>query len=148
MRDRAEETNLACDEVPADIDGQGPARRTPALFAVDASDGRGAIKKPHRKGDPDEPFQLPLPLQAEPEEEQPAATKKQRRKRRGGFVPVTRDPDVAQSYSDNVTLDYAVARGLAQALQSLPPEELAALKAKVAKAAQHSSKQRSARGSG
>jgi hypothetical protein len=49
---------------------------------------------------------------------------------------VTRDPDVARSYSDNVALDYAVARGLAQALSSLPPEELAALRAKVAQASQ------------
>ena len=51
---------------------------------------------------------------------------------------MTRDPDVARSYSDNVALDYAVARGLAQALTSLPPEELAALKARVARTPRNS----------
>lgn len=95
-----------------------------------------------------EAAQLPLPLSLEPEKVQPRAKSSKRRKGSGGFVPVTRDPDVAQSYSDNVALDYAVARGLAQALQSLPPEELAALRARVAKAAKNSPKSSPARNSG
>ncbi len=79
-------------------------------------------------------------MDPEPEAGPPAAPakEKRRRSRSKGFVPVTRDPDVARSYSDNVALDYAIARGLAQALTSLPPEELAALKAKVARARQNS----------
>ncbi len=87
--------------------------------------------------------QLPLPFEMEQEAEpvaasgDPASRAKPQRSRAKGFVPVTRDPDVARSYSDNVALDYAIARGLAQALTSLPPEELAALKAKVAKARQN-----------
>jgi len=80
--------------------------------------------------------QLPLPLDLEPETLPTILPKRKRRGGSQGFVPVTRDPDVARSYSDNVALDYAVARGLAQALSSLPPEELAALRAKVAQASQ------------
>ncbi len=85
---------------------------------------------------------LPLVMDPEPEAEPlpaggtPPTRTKAQRPRTKGFVPVTRDPDVARSYSDNVALDYAIARGLAQALTSLPPEELAALKAKVARARQ------------
>ncbi len=88
--------------------------------------------------------QLALPLVAESEAQPaplpPAPRGKRRRKGSRGFVPVTHDPDVARSYSDNVALDYAIARGLAQALGSLPPEELASLRAKVAKAARHNVK--------
>ncbi len=79
----------------------------------------------------------------EPQPPVPAREKRQRRSK--GFVPVTRDPDVARSYSDNVALDYAIARGLAQALTSLPPEELAALRAKVARAARQNGKSASSR---
>lgn len=82
--------------------------------------------------------QLPLPLDEEvgAKPEAPAAlkTSKPKRKTGSGFVRVTRDPDVARSYSDNVAFDYAIARGLAEALSSLPPEDLAALRAKVAQA--------------
>ena len=85
--------------------------------------------------------QLPLPLDEEvgARPEPPAALKagKPQRKTGSGFVRVTRDPDVARSYSDNVALDYAIARGLAEALTTLPPEDLAALRAKVAQAARH-----------
>ena len=48
-----------------------------------------------------------------------------------GFVRVTRDPDVARSYSDNIALGYAVAQGLARALATLSPRDLADLRAKV-----------------
>ncbi len=48
-----------------------------------------------------------------------------------GFVRVTRDPDVARSYSDNIALGYAVAQGLARALATLSPQDLADLRAKV-----------------
>jgi len=83
---------------------------------------------------------LPLEIDAPPPPDAPplAERRKPRRSRSKGFVPVTRDPDVARSYSDNVALDYAVARGLAQALTSLPPEELAALKARVARTPRNS----------
>jgi hypothetical protein len=57
------------------------------------------------------------------------------RKGARGFVPVTHDPDVARSYSDNASMDQAIAQGLAQVLAAMPPEELAALRAKVARAA-------------
>ena len=49
-----------------------------------------------------------------------------------GFVRVTRDPDVARSYSDNIALGYAVAQGLARALATISPQDLADLRAKVA----------------
>jgi len=91
-------------------------------------------------------LELPLDLESEKKPKREPATKK--RKGSKGFVPVTRDPEVAQSYSDNVALDYAVARGLAQALQALPPEELAALRAKVLKAAQQKARTHSASSSG
>lgn len=93
--------------------------------------------------------QLPLPLEMDAEvapDSLPAREKPRPRKSKG-FVPVTRDPDVARSYSDNVAFDYAIARGLAQALGSLPPEELAALRAKVAKAARQNSKPSASRNS-
>jgi len=92
--------------------------------------------------------QLALPLDLDPEKKPKREPAAKRRKGSKGFVPVTRDPEVAQSYSDNVALDYAVAKGLAQALQALPPEELAALRAKVLKAAQQKSRIRPARNSG
>lgn len=88
--------------------------------------------------------QLPLPLDEEvgatPEAPKALKTRKPQRKAGSGFVRVTRDPDVARSYSDNVALDYAIAQGLAEALTSLPPEDLAALRAKVAKAARQHGK--------
>jgi len=77
---------------------------------------------------------LPLDLEMEPRPDEPRPLARGRRSRSKGFVPVTRDPDVARSYSDNAALDQAIARGLAQALSGLPPEELAALKAKLARA--------------
>ncbi|MGI5837092.1 MAG: hypothetical protein ACOX87_11500 [Chloroflexota bacterium] len=136
-------------ETPVVNDPKGPAVDTPALFASPDENRQKPGKKNTWQGEESEAAQLPLPLQFEPEANSPPVVKKRRRKKgAGGFVPVTRDPDVAQSYSDNVALDYDVAKGLAQALQSLPPEELAALRAKVAKAAQRTSKQPPARNSG
>lgn len=95
--------------------------------------------------------QLPLPLDTEKEEESPPAPPvkpKRRRKGSRGFVRVTRDPDVAQSYSDNIALDYAIAQGLAHAIAALPPEELAALRDKVARAARQRGQPAPARESG
>ncbi|MHB0869462.1 MAG: hypothetical protein ACYC66_05095 [Chloroflexota bacterium] len=93
--------------------------------------------------------QLPLPLEMDtaPAPDPPPAREKRRPRKSKGFVPVTRDPDVARSYSDNVAFDYAIARGLAQALGNLPPEELAALRAKVAQAARQSGKTSASRNS-
>lgn len=150
MKDRAAEKGLPPIGTPAVHDPKGSAVDTPTLFALPGPNRQKSGKKSTREGKEKEAeaAQLSLPLQFEPEENPPPVTKRRRRKGAGGFVPVTRDPDVAQSYSDNVALDYAVARGLAQALQSLPPEELAALRARVAKAAKQSSKQPPARSSG
>ena len=85
--------------------------------------------------------QLPLPLD-EQLERPISAPQRQTSRRKGGkgFVPVTRDPDVARSYSENAALDNAIAQGLSQALATLPPEELAALRQKVAKAARRNGK--------
>ncbi len=101
--------------------------------------------RPARDDAPLRGAQLPLPLDLEPETLPTIPQKTRRKGSSQGFVPVTRDPDVARSYSDNVALDYAVAKGLAQALSSLPPEELAALRAKVARASQARSRPNSAR---
>jgi len=81
--------------------------------------------------------QLSLPLGADPiEEEQPASIEPvTARRSKRGFKRVTRDADVARSYSDNVALGYAVARGLAEVLTRMDPGELAALKARVAQSA-------------
>jgi len=81
--------------------------------------------------------QLPLPLEAEPVAgEAPArSTPATARRAKPGFLRVTRDAEVARSYSDNVALGYAVARGLAEVLARMEPGELAALKARVAQAA-------------
>jgi hypothetical protein len=80
--------------------------------------------------------QLSLPLEgSRGAESRPAAPQKGVRRGVRGFVPVTHDPDVARSYSDNASMDQAIAQGLAQVLAAMPPEELAALRAKVARAA-------------
>lgn len=85
--------------------------------------------------------QLPLPLDVKSDPTPaPLSAKKRPRRKTRGFVPVTRDPDVAQSYSDNAALDNAIAQGLAQLLVGLPPEELAALRARVARAARRNGK--------
>jgi hypothetical protein len=80
--------------------------------------------------------QLELPLESGRRAEPHQAPSPQRSERRGGrgFVPVTHDPDVARSYSDNASMDQAIAQGLAQVLASMPPEELAALRARVSRA--------------
>ncbi len=79
--------------------------------------------------------QLSLPLvDGPPAEEEPGRNEPARRGK-SGFKRVTRDADVARSYSDNVALGYAVARGLAQVLAAMAPSELAALRARVAQAA-------------
>lgn len=148
MRERAEQKGLAPGEAPVLHDPTGPVADTPALFALSPPNDKKAAKKGSQRDKGATASQLPLPLSLEQDTPHPPSTNGKGRKRSKGFVPVTRDPDVARSYSDNVAYDYAVARGLAQALQSLPPEELAALRAKVAKAAQHTPKTVPARSSG
>jgi hypothetical protein len=92
--------------------------------------------------------QLSLPLEAGRRgEPQAAGPQKAERKGARGFVPVTHDPDVARSYSDNASMDQAIAQGLAQVLSSMPPEDLAALRAKVARAAGRDRRGGSRRGS-
>jgi len=76
----------------------------------------------------------PLPPPTGSEAVSAPSPPKKRRRRSQGFVPVTRDPEVARSYSDSAAMDSAIAQGLAQVLTRLPPEELAALRARVAKA--------------
>lgn len=129
--EKAEQRDFIVDEVPLAQSAAGPVAPPPAFPADDAPSPRDSARRAEAQG-----TQLPLPLDVDPEPAaEPAHVAEKRRSRRSkGFVPVTRDPDVARSYSDNVALDYAIARGLAQALGSLPPEELAALRAKVAKA--------------
>ena len=143
--EKAEQASLLPDEVSSAQRSAGPVESPPALFdtgpILRASD-EAPVARPERGGS--QPSQLPLPLyetlEPEPEPLVRAKEKPQRRSGKKGFVPVTRDPDVARSYSDNVALDYAIARGLAQALTSLPPEELAALRAKVARTLRQSGK--------
>lgn len=92
--------------------------------------------------------QLALPL----ETGQDARTRQNHHGRGGrkpprGFVPVTHDPDVARSYSDNASMDQAIAHGLAQVIAAMSPEELAALKAKVARAAARDGRDGTSKGS-
>jgi hypothetical protein len=115
---------------------RGPVEISPALFDSPPSSREGIAPRSSLEDAPLRGAQLPLPLDLEPETLPTIPPKTRRKGGSQGFVPVTRDPDVAKSYSDNVALDYAVAKGLAQALSSLPPEELAALRAKVAQASQ------------
>ncbi|HEX9015809.1 MAG TPA: hypothetical protein VF960_07415 [Chloroflexota bacterium] len=75
--------------------------------------------------------QLPLPGFMPETSASRQATASPPVKFRRGYVRTTRDPDVARSYSDNVALGYAVAQGLAKALSTLSPGELAALRARV-----------------
>ncbi len=135
-------------EAAAEETAEGPVATPPAL--VYSADHPGKRRAGRNRRGPAAEQQLPLPLDLEPEpqraeavqpaEKVPPAEKPKRRGRRSpGFLPVTRDPDVARSYSDNVALDHAIAEGLARALSSLPPEELAALRAKVARAAREGS---------
>jgi len=145
-RERAEQESLPPDEVSIGLSLERSVEQ-PSTSPGSATTGSkdAAMEKESLVGVTDA-SQLPLPL--EPEEPcPPAAQRKRGRKGSRGFVPVTRDPDVARSYSDNVALDYAVARGLAQALQALPPEELAALRAKVARATRQDGKPLQARNS-
>lgn len=138
--EKAKQRNLLPDQAASAQPSAGPVESPPALIdSRPASSQGGAAERASPKVAGLQGAQLPLPLDPEPEAGPPAAPakEKRRRSRSKGFVPVTRDPDVARSYSDNVALDYAIARGLAQALTSLPPEELAALKAKVARARQN-----------
>lgn len=123
----------------------GPVVAPPALLHMPPSPAEEAAGRPGLEGARLESAQLPLPLGEDSEPQPEPAKEKRRRQGSRGFVPVTRDPEVARSYSDNVALDYAIARGLAQALGSLPPEELAALRAKVAKAARRNGKAPSSR---
>ena len=87
--------------------------------------------------------QLPLPLEEnkaeQTEEEAPAQSKPVRRPKQG-FMRVLRDSEVARSYSDNVALGYAVAKGLAQVLASMAPAVLAAHRAWVAQSAERTGK--------
>ena len=139
--ERDQQTSFISDESPINEPSRGPAALPPALRHSSANpEERTTTKEGVRAADAGGE-QLSLPLGME-QEARPAAPAKQRSRRRGhsGFVPVTRDPDVARSYSDNVALDYAIARGLSQVLTTLPPEELAALRAKVAQAARENSK--------
>jgi hypothetical protein len=81
--------------------------------------------------------QLSLPLGEEPVAEKvPARGEAAPARKKEGFKRVTRDADVARSYSDNVAFGYAVARGLAEVLSRMEPGELAALKARVARSAE------------
>lgn len=148
MVEKVEQGTFITDEVSPAPASAGPVGSPPALL------NSGSASSPGMAGERASPeaargqgAQLPLPLdmdsEREPQPPVPAREKRQRRSK--GFVPVTRDPDVARSYSDNVALDYAIARGLAQALTSLPPEELAALRAKVARAARQNGKSASSR---
>lgn len=79
--------------------------------------------------------QLSLPLEEESRAAEPQAGGEPARRGKAGFKRVTRDADVARSYSDNVALGYAVARGLADVLAGMAPSDLAALRARVAQAA-------------
>src|SRR5512133_216304 len=87
--------------------------------------------------------QLSLPLEDEQAEqtgeEAPAQSKPVRRPKQG-FMRVLRDSEVARSYSDNVALGYAVAKGLAQVLAAMAPADLAALRARVAQSAERRGK--------
>ena len=87
--------------------------------------------------------QLSLPLEEEQakqtEEETPAQNKPVRRPKQG-FMRVLRDSEVARSYSDNMALGYAVAKGLAQVLASMAPADLAALRSRVAQSAERTGK--------
>ncbi len=140
--EKVEQRSFIDDGVPLAQSSAGPVESPPALFDTSPIRGGGEAGRPEPEAEGAGAAQLPLPLGMDPEppEAAPAIEGKPHRRRSKGFVPVTRDPDVARSYSDNIALDYAVARGLAQALGSLPPEELAALRAKVAKAARHNGK--------
>ena len=109
---------------------------TPSPFPGDEG-GRGAARASRETGVTGED-QLVLPMETahEPHGDTPAQHTRERRKGTRGFVPVMHDPDVARSYSDNIAMDHATARGLAQVLATMTPEELAALRAKVARAAE------------
>lgn len=89
--------------------------------------------------------QLSLPLEEEEVAEEKPAESKPARQAKKGFVRVHRDSEVAKSYSDNVALGYAVAKGLAQVLKSMSPADLAALKARVAEAADRTAKKTAAK---
>ncbi len=131
--ERAEGASQLREELSVAKPSVGPARNPPAPSDSKTSQLQGNAEE----AGADRPSQLPLPLYENPDPgPDPRASKDEKpRRSRGkkGFVPVTRDPDVARSYSDNAALDYAMARGLAHALTSLPPEEMALLKAKVAR---------------
>ena len=88
--------------------------------------------------------QLSLPLEEEKPEEKPAESKPAHRPKQG-FMRVLRDSEVARSYSDNVALGYAVARGLAQVLGSMAPADLAALRARVAESAERAARKPAAK---
>ncbi len=112
----------------------GPVESPPALLSPGSPAPEPHGRKPDLRVVESGATQLSLPLEMDPEQPPAPVPPEKRRRGRRGFVPVTRDPEVARSYSDNVALDYAIAQGLAKALSSLPPEELAALRAKVAQA--------------
>ncbi len=135
--ERVEQESFIGDDGSLAQPAQGPEVSPPAPLHTSTRGKRGETSgrpgSPRPTGDGE---QLPLPLAQEPESSTaPPAGKKRRRRKAPGFVPVTRDPDVARSYSDSAALDSAIAQGLAQVLTRLPPEELAALRAKVAQAA-------------
>ena len=91
--------------------------------------------------------QLSLPLEEEQAAEEKPEESKPARRTKQGFMRVLRDSEVARSYSDNVALGYAVARGLAQVLSTMPPADLAALRARVAQAAERTGKKGKPKGS-
>lgn len=121
----------------------------PAVMPSAPLRSSGQTRPPERApsgGSAESEVQLPLPFESDADAgrgavpgEKPPAKKKRRRPGGRGFPRVTRDPEVAKSYSDNVALDYAIARGLAQVLADLPPEELAALRSKIARSSRQNS---------
>ena len=143
--DQADQKDLVEEPSTVDQTSSGPAVMPSA-----------PLRSPHQARPPETPpsggsaeseVQLPLPFESDadaragagPAEKPPAKKKKRRRPGGQGFPRVTRDPGVAKSYSDNVALDYAIARGLAQVLADLPPEELAALRSKIARSSRQNS---------
>ncbi|HEX9014713.1 MAG TPA: hypothetical protein VF960_01785 [Chloroflexota bacterium] len=124
---------------PIEEASEGPVALPPALLHPEraAKNRSGRRREPAELENPVKQLALPLEEKAEVEAaaEEPQEGAEQPHRGKKGFTRVTRDADVARSYSDNVALGYAVARGLAQVLSSMPPEELAALKARVAQGA-------------
>ncbi len=143
----ASQTSFIGDGGPDVEPSEGPVASPPAPSDSSGSSRRRASARAGPPAGKADATQLSLPLDPEPSPHpgHPAQEKKPRKRRRG-FVRVTEDPDVARAYSDHADLGNAIAQGLAQALASLPPEELAALRARVAQGARKSERHATSRG--